>query len=103
MPTDIDAFMEYRDKHFLWIEAKYKGKEMDYGQETALTRLCDAVYESGRSALLILGSHETPLDQNIDVAALTVIRYRYRKRWRTPKKVGALCIDLVRQYFKEYI
>lgn len=82
-PTDIDAYTEYQDRAFLFFEFKYGDAKMSYGQETALTRNCDAIQETGRDAV-VFECHHNVQDCWEDVLAyeVPVTRYYYKKKWR---------------------
>lgn len=85
-PMDIDGFMEFADKQFVFLELKYKDDTMKRGQELALTRLVDAIAESGREAMLIIAVHDVCAADNkeIDAANCKVTRVRVGgKGWRT--------------------
>lgn len=82
-PTDVDAFMEFGDKQYVFIEAKSGGADMPRGQRLALERLCDAIAETGRLSLLILCADKGVGD--IDFANCMVREYRYHGAWHTPK------------------
>lgn len=82
-PTDIDAFLEFGDKAYVFIEAKYKNAQLPYGQKLALERLVDCVGAT-RKALLIVCSHKSGPDEDIDIGACEVKAYRSRGQWRIP-------------------
>jgi hypothetical protein len=84
-PTDVDMFVEFGDKLFIFGEIKYDNADMPYGQELALVRICDAVYESGRESVLLVISHNDE-DGDVNVARALVVKYRYEKRWHIPQK-----------------
>jgi hypothetical protein len=83
-PGDIDGFVEFRDKLFVFIEIKHNEAKLPTGQKLALERLCDALQESGRTSAVLVAVDRTDAG-DIDVAALPVELYRYRKEWRVPK------------------
>jgi len=83
-PTDIDGFVEFRDKLFVWIEAKLNGVPMDLGQRMALERQCDAVGETGRKAAVLVIEHDTSPSDDIDFASCPVREWRYEGEWREP-------------------
>lgn len=80
-PTDIDGFVEFGDKAFVVVEAKYKDSPIPYGQGLALERLCDAISEP-RKTLLVICSHDAAVGQEIDLATCQVTRYKSQGRWR---------------------
>lgn len=83
-PTDIDGFVEFRDKLFVWIEAKLAGTELPQGQRKALERQCDAVSETGRTAVVLVVDHDTRPEEDIDFASCPVREYRLKNRWIEP-------------------
>ena len=85
-PTDIDGFVEFWDKLFVWIEAKVTGTELHYGQRLALERQCDAVAQTGRMAVVLVIDHDTPPEDDIDFATCPVRAYRYNKAWGEPRE-----------------
>ena len=86
-PTDIDGFVEFWDRLFVWIEAKVAGTELPYGQRLALERVCDAIQnkQNGKTAAVLILRHETTPDQDIDFASCPVIEYRHDHSWHKPQ------------------
>jgi len=95
-PTDIDAFLDFGNKCFVFIETKHGGKMPPYGQLLALTRLTDACEAGGIRSLLIIAAHDTETD--IEVASLAVVKYYTDKRWKSEKETVRECIDRFRTY-----
>ena len=86
-PTDIDGLLDFGNKLFVFIEVKYKRKAMDRGQELALERVCDGLFYAGLASYVIECSHAVANPSiDVDVAECVVIRYRFKRQWRTPKK-----------------
>jgi hypothetical protein len=83
-PTDIDGFLDFGNKAFVFIEAKYGHTLVAAGQRLAIERLNDATEESGRRALLLIAEHRTPATQQIDMARARVREYYTRRRWQRP-------------------
>lgn len=90
-PTDIDAFVEFGDVLFVFIEAKQNGYSLPYGQKLGLERICDAIHrtenEKGRQrlAVLLVIEHETQCDEDIDCAEAPVVGIYQDARWETPQ------------------
>jgi hypothetical protein len=78
-PTDIDGFIDFGNKHFIFLETKYKKSKLIGGQRLALERLCDATTIAGIESLVIIASHDGIGD--IDVGTCKVTEYRYKFRW----------------------
>lgn len=96
-PTDIDAFIEYHDKCYVFIEAKMPNAAFPHGQKLALERLCDDLQKI-KPTLLILMSHETPVEEEIDFANARVEKYRYKGYWKIP---GMACT--VREFLDSFL
>jgi len=90
-PTDIDAYMEFGGRLFVFVEAKYGGAVLPYGQQLALERLVDAIHNPpSRYAIAMVVSHTTQGD-DVSFADTRVQRYRWGGAWRYPAEYG---IDL---------
>lgn len=58
-PTDVDLFIDFQDKLFVFAEAKHGSALPDVGQRLALERLCGASHNPPRrSAVGFIVSHE---------------------------------------------
>lgn len=82
-PTDIDGFLEFGDRLFIVFETKHAGRDLPNGQRLAIERLVDAIAESGREAIALIGEHDTRGD--IDFANCPLRKYRYQGKWREPQ------------------
>ena len=79
-PTDIDAFMDFGNKLFVFVESKHGSATLPYGQELALARLVDACHKPPeRYAICIVSRHDEPGD--IDFAGARITKYRWDGRW----------------------
>lgn len=84
-PTDIDGFFEINNEVFVFIEIKFEGRSMPYGQKLALQRLVDILQED-KNAILIVARHDEKPENDIDTAECQVVRYRFKKKWIEIKK-----------------
>ena len=84
-PTDSDGEIEYHNKAWVFMEAKLKGVELPYGQRLDLERKCDDL-QKVKPTLLLICSHDTPVDMDIDMASTVVSEYRYKGETRRPIK-----------------
>lgn len=86
-PTDIDGFVEFGNKVFVFIETKHGDSDLPVGQKLALERVCDRVQLSGAQAMvLVLHKHSIGDDaMTYKIAPLPVTRYRYKGKWFEPK------------------
>lgn len=78
--TDIDGLIEYHDKCFVFLEAKFSDTEMKFGQRLALERLCDACQKAGKESLVIVCSHNT-IDGDVDISRARVTEIRHFYKW----------------------
>jgi len=85
-PTDIDAFLEFSDKLFVWIESKRVGASLPYGQKLALERVCDAVQEVRELAVVLVVEHDVSVEKDIDLAKARVRLVRRDKAWTRVKE-----------------
>ena len=81
-PTDLDGFIDFGNKAFIYLEYKYKDTKIPFGQELALTRQVDAV---SKPCILIHASHEHPPEEDIDGANAKVVRVYYKGKWYDSK------------------
>lgn len=85
-PTDIDGFIEYHDKTYIFIETKYNKAQMPRGQELALERLCDAIQSETKNAFVFFTSHQDEgVNVEIDIGNSMVVKYRFKGEWKKPK------------------
>jgi len=77
-PTDVDGFIEYQDKAFVFFELKVAGQDVPLGQRLALERLCMAV---DKPAIAFVAEHDTPPDRDVLAREARVLRYFWGRRW----------------------
>lgn len=95
-PTDIDGYIEYKDKAFIFIESKYNESKLPYGQELALVRLVD-VCGLNRPTVLFICSYETlTAEGEIDFAQTKVVKRRYNLVWTSYFKKPFLSSEIER-------
>lgn len=101
-PTDIDGYFEIKNKVFVFIELKGVNAPFLDGQKLALERLVDSL---NKPAILVIGEHNTPVDEDIDVAKCKVWKYRYRRYWHDDGRTVKEVIDAFLKYhkLKEYV
>lgn len=84
-PTDLDGFIDFDDRLFVFIEGKYIATPVLYGQGLSIDRLCDACHNPPRRyAYAIIADHHHPVDEDIDFAHMTVRTIRQNGRWTQP-------------------
>lgn len=100
-PTDIDGFFEMDNKIFVFIELKFKGVPLQGGQGLAFERLVD-MFPKEKNAIFIIARHDEPSEKDIDAASCKVMRYRFQREWKEPKKnitVKELCDKFIKKFF----
>lgn len=97
-PTDIDGFVEFSDRLYMFIEGKYGDSKLKGGQAIALNRLCDAIHdpEKGRYAVLFVVAHDG--SQRFDYSGAYVTQYRWNGKSITPASPTTLklAMDIMR-------
>lgn len=98
-PTDIDAFLDFGGKVFIFIETKHGDAPLPYGQRLALERLCDACQKSEINTIVLVARSDTNGD--IDTAHLPVTLLRHKGVWRKPNRTLDVrsAVDSFRQWF----
>lgn len=92
-PTDIDAFMDFSDKLFVFVEAKFGSAPMPRGQEWAIERLVDATHcPPKRHSVAFITSHKVE-SGDVDFANTVVTKYRWCGKWRYPKTSGSTLLE----------
>lgn len=77
-PTDIDGFIDFGGKFFVFIELKFMGTQLPFGQRLALERLSD---NSRVPSLVIIAEHSAPVEIDIPVGECLVVEYRLEGKW----------------------
>ncbi len=86
-PTDLDAFIDFGNRLFVFVEAKFNGAQVPNGQKLAIERLCDACHNPPkRHAVAFITSHNDRGD--IDFANSVVTEYRWQGVWHKPKQIN---------------
>lgn len=83
-PTDIDAFLDFGDHHFVFVEAKHGDARIGVGQRLALERLVDACSSPSRLAVLLKASHDCSGD--VPYHSLPVTRIYFKGAWHAQAK-----------------
>ena len=84
-PTDVDLYIDFQNRVFVFGEYKFGKTLMEFGQRLALERLCDEREGATRKTIGLVASHRTPATQQVDGAAAVVTEFRFKKKWRVPK------------------
>jgi hypothetical protein len=81
-PTDIDGFIDYAGVAFLFMEGKHTNAKIPLGQKLSFKHLCDAIINGGRLACAIIYTHNTGVEQDVDVANCMVKEAYWAGKWR---------------------
>lgn len=81
-PTDIDAFLDFGDRLFVFVEAKHGKAVVRTGQRLALERLCDASEGKARKAYVLVVSHNVEPGADVDLGAQEVARVYFQGKWK---------------------
>lgn len=100
-PTDLDGFIDFGNKLFVFIESKHGDSVMPYGQRLALERLCDACHKPPlRYAVGFVVSQWSSGD--IDMAQTTVTAIRWEGKWSPPKAANSALVDGIEAFRKRF-
>lgn len=88
-PTDLDGFLDFGNRLFVFIEGKFIATPVSFGQQLAIDVLCDACHAPpARYAFAIIADHHHPSDEDIDFANMTVRTIRQNGKWVAPMRKG---------------
>lgn len=84
-PTDVDCFLDFKNRLFIFIEVKYQDTKIQNGQQLALERLCDSAERSGKASYLFIVRHNIK-DSNVPLVSCCVSDVRFKGKWHQPQK-----------------
>lgn len=95
-PTDLDAFIDFGDRLFIFIEGKFGGAPVARGQMLAIERLCDACnMPPRRYAFAIIVDHHAPVGSDVDFANTAVRAYRMNGSWQQPMNSKTTLLEAI--------
>jgi hypothetical protein len=80
-PTDIDLFIDFGDKAFVFAEFKHGIGALDIGQRKALERLCDRCERGGVRSIVLIGRRHG--DGDFLCKDSIVTEFRWQGKWAT--------------------
>lgn len=84
-PTDLDGFIDFDNRLFIFMEGKFIGTPVLFGQGLSIDRLCDATHNPPhRYSFAIIADHCHPVTEDIDFACMTVRTIRQNGKWAPP-------------------
>lgn len=97
-PTDVDAAIEFDGRLFIFIEAKFAGTPILYGQKLFLQRLAGGIdNQPQRYGTAIIADHYSPSDEDINVAQMIVREVWWKNQWLEPKITNSTVLQVVRR------
>lgn len=97
-PTDIDAAIEFDNRLFIFIEAKFVGKPIGTGQRLFLERVANLANDPPHKySISIVAEHYTPADQDILLSGAIVRDYFRDGEWHKPLVKGTTVLEAVRR------
>lgn len=97
-PTDIDAAIEFDNRLFIFIEAKFVGRSIQTGQRLFLERMANSVSNPPHKySISIVAEHYTPADQDILLSGAVVRDYFRDGEWHKPLVKGTTVLEAVRR------
>lgn len=97
-PTDLDGFLDFGNRLFIFIETKFADSELRGGQKLALERLCDACQTEHRTSILIVTNYQH--EGEIDIAETIVQQYRLRGVWYESTDIRLR--DAIEMFYKNF-
>jgi hypothetical protein len=95
-PTDIDGFIEYKNKAYVIFEIKLSGKDLPRGQRIALERMADDLAKVKQNTICFVAEHNAEVSKDIQAHNAIVSEYRWESKWIKSSKRTTLkqAIDL---------
>jgi hypothetical protein len=84
-PTDIDLFLDFGGKLFIYGEAKKAPAKLTTGQSKALIHLVNSHVLAGNIAVALFFQHDIPAPKPIYAKDQFVVAYYWNNEWRNPK------------------
>jgi hypothetical protein len=83
--TDIDGFIEYKNKGYIILELKLTDKELPYGQKLAYERFIkDTTFANKKSIVFVIEHKVYDAKKTILVSDCFVREFYYSNKWRKP-------------------
>ena len=85
-PSDLDGYIEYKDKGWVWVEAKVAGAEVPIGQRLAMERFCNDMGMAHKHAIAMVVEHSTEPWEDVHLRDCIVreLYWNGERRWRKP-------------------
>jgi len=80
-PTDIDAFLDFKNRLFILIEGKEDGVPVPKGQMIALKRIANACNSKTRSCILVIVNNKYNENGDVNYSESLVRSYYHESKW----------------------
>lgn len=80
-PSDIDGFIEWKNKCRVIFEVKVRGKSIPAGQKLLLERIADDFETAGKPTLVIHAINDTPSDEDVLLANCLIQEIYWQGEW----------------------
>ena len=98
-PSDIDAILEFDNKHLIIFECKLRGVSVPIGQKILFERIVDCWQNTNGEAFIVYCQHDTPIDEVITMHNSTVINvYHNKKNEKRNENLKQFLIKLANHY-----
>jgi hypothetical protein len=97
-PTDVDGFIDYQHKAFVFFELKFADNELPFGQRLALERVVDAIHRPELRATLLVAEHQHEPDEMVDAAHCRMRSIYYQRKWHVCK--DWTLVEMVRRFLR---
>ncbi len=87
-PTDIDGVIDYKDRAMVFLEIKFSGAPLPFGQRLALERLVKNNEKAGKHSIAIVADHDITDTSRQVPAAECIVREYYvapNTKWLIPR------------------
>lgn len=97
-PTDVDAAIEFDNRLFIFIEAKFVGRTIQTGQRLFLERLATGVSNPPyKYSISIVAEHYTPSNEDVLLSGAIVRDYFRDGKWHKPLVKSTTVLQAVRR------
>ncbi len=82
-PSNVDGVLELDGKLFVILEYKHDSAQaMSKGQRMMIERITDGLDSGGKYSIAVIGTHSSPIGQEIDGANSRAVEIRWKGEWK---------------------
>ena len=104
-PTDIDGFLELRDKFFIFFDLKHENAEkIRGGQKMAYERLTRAIHnpDNNKYCVTLIAKHNTPTEIDIQADECLVTDCYFDGVWHDVTTEGVSLKDYIDSFISQF-